>query len=156
MTIVGGTMLDFSNKFRQHLRLLWEVSALDQEGLSKEDQLLVEIMQLHPQYYELWERLDEVSDEELQKDGTNPVLHVLIHQIIENQIAGQSPPETAETLEQLQQQGFNRHEAVHKIGEVLARDMAEMMQSQQSFDNQRYVQSLRQLVRPRRRRRRRR
>ena len=149
-------MLDFSNKFRQHLRLIWEVSALDQEGLSKEDQLLVEIMQLHPQYYGLWERLDEVSNEELQRDGTNPVMHVLIHQIIENQIAGQSPPETAKTLEQLQQQGLSRHEAVHKIGEVLASDMAEMMQSQQSFDNQRYVQSLRQLVRPRRQRRRRR
>ena len=149
-------MLDFSNKFRQHLRLIWEVSALDQEGLSKEDQLLVEIMQLHPQYYGLWERLDEVSNEELQRDGTNPVMHVLIHQIIENQIAGQSPPETVETLEQLQQQGLSRHEAVHKIGEVLASDMAEMMQTHQTFDNQRYVQSLRQLVRPRRRRRRRR
>ena len=149
-------MLDFLNKFRQHLRLIWEVSALDQEGLSKEDQLLVEIMQLHPQYYELWERLDEVSNEELERDGTNPVMHVLIHQIIENQIDGQSPPETAETLEQLQQQGLSRHEAVHKIGEVLASDMAEMMQTHQTFDNQRYVQSLRQLVRPRRRRRRRR
>ena len=149
-------MLDFLNKFRQHLRLIWEVSALDQEGLSKEDQLLVEIMQLHPQYYGLWERLDEVSNEELQRDGTNPVMHVLIHQIIENQIAGQSPPETVETLEQLQQQGLSRHEAVHKIGEVLASDMAEMMQTHQTFDNQRYVQSLRQLVRPRRRRRRRR
>ncbi len=149
-------MLDFSNKFRHHLRLIWEVSALDQESLSKEDQLLVEIMQLHSDHYDLWERLDEVSNEELQRDGTNPVMHVLIHQIIENQIAGQSPPETAETLEQLLQQGLSRHEAVHKIGEVLASDMAEMMQTHRTFDNQRYVQSLRQLVRPRRRRRRRR
>jgi len=149
-------MLDFSKKFRQHLRLIWEVSALDQEGLSEEDQLLVEIMQLHPNHYDLWERLDEVPDDELQRDGTNPVLHVLIHQIIENQIAAQTPPETAETLEQLVQQGYSRHDAVHKIGEVLASDMMEMMQTRQTFDNQRYVQSLRQLVRPRRMRRRRR
>jgi len=147
-------MLDFSNKFRQHLRLIWEVSALDQEGLSEEDQLLVEIMQLHPDYYDLWERLDEVSDDEIERDGTNPVLHVLIHQIVENQIAAHNPPETAETVEQLVLQGLSRHEAVHKIGEVLAGDMMEMMQTKRTFDNQRYVQSLRQLVRPRRRRRR--
>ena len=148
-------MLDFSSKFRQHLRMIWEVSALDQESLSKEDQLLVEIMQLHSQYYDLWERLDEVSDEELERDGTKPVLHVLIHQIIENQIDAQDPPETAETLEQLMQQGLTRHEAVHKIGAVLIGDISEMMQHRQTFDNQRYVQSLRQLVRPRRHRRRR-
>jgi len=149
-------MLDFSNKFRQHLRLIWEVSALDQEGLSEDDQLLVEIMQLHPDHYDLWERLDEVSDDELQRDGTNPVVHVLIHQIIENQIAAQDPPETAETLDQLVQRGLSRHEAVHKIGEVLVGDMTGMIQTQRTFDNQRYVQSLRRLVRPRRRRRRRR
>ena len=109
-------MLDFSGKFRQHLRLIWEVSALDQESLSKEDQLLVEIMQLHPQYYDLWERLDEVSDEELERDGTKPVIHVLIHQIIENQVAAQEPPETVETLDQLVQQGLTRHEAVQNWG----------------------------------------
>lgn len=148
-------MFDFSSKFRQHLRLIWEVSALDQESLSKEDQLLVEIMQLHPDYYDLWENLDEVADEEIERDGTNPVVHVLIHQIVENQIADQEPPETVETLDQLMQQGASRHEAVHKIGEVLVGDMTEMLQSNRIFDNQRYVQSLRQLVRPRRRRRRR-
>jgi len=148
-------MLDFSNKFRQHLRLIWEVSALDQESLSKEDQLLVEIMQLHTEYYDLWERLDEVSDEKLERDGTKPVVHVLIHQIVENQITDQNPPETAETLDQLMQQGFNRHEAVHKIGEVMVGDMTDMVQSNRNFDSQRYVQSLRQLIRPRRRRRRR-
>jgi len=149
-------MLDFSSKFRQHLRLIWEVSALDQESLSEEDQLLAEIMQLHPEHYDLWERLDEVSDEELQRDGSNPVMHVLLHQIIENQIVAQDPLETAETLGHLVQQGLSRHEAVHKIGEVLVGDITELMQTHQTFDNQRYVQNLRQLVRPRRRRRRRR
>lgn len=149
-------MEELIRKLKQHMQLVWELSALDEESLGPDDQALAEIMQLHPQYYNLWERLDELSNEELLGDGTNPVVHVLVHQIVENQLISQTPPETPETLDQLVQQGLSRHEAVHRIGEILMEDLSGMVQSDRSFDNQRYVQSLRQLVRPRRRHRRRR
>jgi hypothetical protein len=149
-------MEELIKKLRQHMQLVWELSALDEEGLSGDDQALAEIMQMHPEYYDLWNRLVSVTDEELADIDPNPIVHVWIHQIIQNQLVTQTPPETTEILDQLVQQGLTRHEAIHKIGGVLLGDMAEMGESQQSFDNQRYVQSLRQLVRPRRRRRRRR
>ncbi len=149
-------MDDFKDKFRQHLHMIWEISALDQEGLRPEDQLLAEIMQLHPEYFEVWEQLDTISDEDLLQDEVNPVLHVLVHQIVENQVADRDPPQTAETLDQLMQQGLTRHEAVHEIGSVVTDTLFTMLQSQQTFDEQQYVQKLRWLVKPRRRRRRRR
>jgi hypothetical protein len=149
-------MEELIKKLQQHMQLVWELSALDEETLSGEDQLLVEIMQMHPEYYELWNRLDVVTDEELAQSEPNPILHILAHQIVENQLVNQTPPETTSTLNQLVEQGLSRHEAVHQIGQIFADDMSEMVQSNRSFDDQRYVQSLRQLIRPRRRRRRRR
>lgn len=139
---------------RQRMRTIWEISGLDESRLSDEDRVLVEAMRLHPEYYDLWGRLDEVTDEELERDGSNPILHVIIHQTVENQIAANEPPETAQTLERLLSQGKTRHEAVHEIGAVLAEEMFGIMKSKRPFNEQRYVRKLRQLISPRKKRRR--
>ena len=139
---------------RQHLRAVWEIAGLDESSLNEEDQILAEVMRLHPEYYDLWERLDEVSDEEIERDGTNPILHVMFHQIVENQIATNEPPETAKTMERLLQQGKDRHEAVHEIANVAASGIYEILKSNRPFDEQRYIRKLRHLVKPRKRRRR--
>ncbi|MBN1220163.1 MAG: DUF1841 family protein [Anaerolineae bacterium] len=149
------TLLLWRDLSRQYLRSVWELSGLDEASLSEEDQILAEIMRLHPEYYDLWERLDEVTDEELERDGTNPILHVMFHQIVENQIAANDPPETAETLARLVQQGKDRHEAVHEIAGVVVNDVYEIMKSNRPFDEQRYIRRLRHLVKPKKRRRRR-
>jgi len=137
---------------RQNMRLIWEISGLDETKLSSEDRTLLEAMRLHPEYYDLWERLDEVTDEELQRDGTNPVLHVIIHQIVENQVAANDPPETAKMLERLRKGGLTRHEALHKIGGVVTEEIFEIMKFRRVFDEQRYLKKLGRLGRSRRRR----
>jgi hypothetical protein len=127
---------------------------LDDAQLNDEERGMFEAMRLHPEYYDLWERLDEVTDEELERDGSNPILHIIIHQTVENQIAANEPPETAKTLERLLSQGKTRHEAVHEIGIVLAEEMFGIMKFNRSFDEQRYVRKLRRLIRSRKKRRR--
>ena len=139
---------------RQRMRMIWEMSGLDESRLSEEDRSLVEAMRLHPEYYDLWGRLDEVSDEELERDGSNPIMHVIIHQTVENQIAANEPPETAKTLERLLSQGKTRHEAVHEIGIVLAEEMFGIMTTKQPYNEQRYIRKLRRLIKPGKKRRR--
>jgi hypothetical protein len=139
---------------RGRMRETWEKSNLDNAQLSDEERGMIEAMRLHPEYYDLWERLDEVTDEELERDGSNPILHIIIHQTVENQIAANDPPETAKTLERLLSQGKTRHEAVHEIGIVLAEEMFGIMKFNRSFDEQRYVRKLRKLIRSRKKRRR--
>ena len=139
---------------RQRMRMIWEMSGLDESRLSEEDRGLVEAMRLHPEYYDLWGRLDEVSDEELERDGSNPILHIIIHQTVENQIAANEPPETAKTLERLLSQGKTRHEAVHEIGIVLAEEMFGIMTTKQPYNEQRYIRKLRRLIKPGKKRRR--
>jgi hypothetical protein len=112
---------------------------------------------MHPDYYDLWGRLDEVSDEELERDGTNPIYHILIHHTVENQIAAGTPSETAKALDRLMRQDKTRHEALHLIMAVAAEEIFEVLTKDRPYNEMRYVKRLRRLgknrKKPKRRRR---
>jgi len=135
-------MRDFS---RRHMRLVWEMSGVDESALNDDDRVLVEVMRMHPEYYDLWGQLDELSQEEIERDGTNPILHVTIHQIVENQIANGEPAEAAKTLQRLMKQGKTRHQALHEVGKVLTEEMFEVLKANRPYNERRYVARLRRL-----------
>jgi hypothetical protein len=110
-----------------------------------EDAVLAQALREHPEYYEIWDQVDELSDEELIQDGVNPILHVTIHQTIENQSAAKDPPVVHETLERLMRSGLSRHEAIHAIGSVLSVGIWEILKEERLFDEGRYERGLRQL-----------
>ena len=129
---------------RQRLRLIWEMAQMG-EILDDEDAVMVEALREHPEYYGVWDRVDELSDEELIQDGVNPILHVTIHQTVENQLAAKDPPVVHETLERLMRSGLSRHEAIHAIGSVLSVEIWEILKEERPFDEERYERELRQL-----------
>lgn len=57
----------------------------------------------------------------------NARVHATIHAIVETQIAMGDEIPVRGTLERLQAEGLDRHEAVHAIGSVLAERMFEIM-----------------------------
>ncbi len=132
---------------RQHADLIWETSESG-EILEDEEARLVQAMRDHPEYADLWGRLGELSDEQIQRDGTNPILHITIHQTIENQIANGKPKETAQTVEALMQQGLDRHEAIHRVGTVMAGEIFHILKGKRPFDEAGYIRKLRRLVEP--------
>jgi hypothetical protein len=91
---------------RQRTHLVWEAAQLG-GALSDEDARLVQAMRDHPEYADLWDHLDELSDEQIERDGSNPIAHVTIHATIEAQIADGEPKETGETVEALMRQGHH-------------------------------------------------
>ena len=129
---------------RQRLRLIWEMAQMG-VVLDDEDAVLVEALREHPEYYGVWDQADELSDEELIRDGVNPILHVTIHQTVENQLAAKDPPVVHETLERLMRSGLSRHEAIHAIGSVLCEEIWEILSQERPFDEERYERGLRQL-----------
>jgi hypothetical protein len=131
---------------RRHIRLVWE-RAQSGAPLSDEDARLVQIMREHPEYTDLWGRLDELSDEELEQTGTNPIAHIIIHQTVENQIVGGEPREVRRVIRKLMRQGLSRHEAIHRVGSVLAGEIYHILKGDRPFDESGYVRQLRQLVR---------
>jgi hypothetical protein len=129
---------------RQRLRLVWEMA---QTGVAPndEDAVLIKALWEHPEYYEVWDQVDELSDDELIQDGVNPILHVTIHQTVENQLAAKDPPVVHETLERLMHSGLSRHEAIHAIGSVLCVEIWEILSQERPFDEERYERGLQQL-----------
>jgi hypothetical protein len=132
---------------RRRTRLIWEKAQLGGE-LSDEDARLVEAMREHPEYADLWGHLDELSDEQIERDGTNPIMHIVIHSTIENQIAGGQPVETRQIVEALMQQGLSRHEAIHRVGSVLAEEIYSILKDKREYDRAGFVRKLRLLVEP--------
>ena len=131
---------------RQRLRLIWEMAQLG-GPLKAEDARTVQVMREHPEYADLWSRLDTVSDTELERDGANPILHIMVHTTLENQLAANDPPVTGEVLKALVAQGLSRHEAAHRIGKVISEEIFGVLTNNRPFDPAGFERKLRELTR---------
>jgi len=84
-----------------------------------------------------WQALDEVEQIELVRSyhrrnrirPPNPRLHAAIHTIVENQSALGDAIPVRRTLERLQQEGLDRHEAVHAVGSILVGYLNDLVRS---------------------------
>ena len=74
--------------------------------------------------------------------GYSPRLHKAIHKVVENQIREGNPKETKETLNRLMNLGYSRHEAIHKIGAVVAEEIYYTMKNCEEFNEKRFVKGL--------------
>jgi len=140
----------FRTLTRTRLGLIWELAQAGGE-LDDESAQLAEVMEEHPEYYDVWEQAERFGSEEVATDGVNPFLHVAMHQVVERQLADNDPPETARTLETLLDAGYSRHDAIHAIAGVVAGEIFEILKEDRPFDRQGYVSALQDLVRTLRR-----
>jgi hypothetical protein len=87
-------------------------------------------------------RLDAVLryHERIKARAEKPRLHAAIHAVVENQIA-EGLESTRSALDRLQQEGLDRHEAIHAIGSVLADYMVSALRGQ-AFDAEAYDRAL--------------
>lgn len=91
------------------------------KDLDEEDARIADIMDQHPEFDEVWP-LREMSAQPQEVNGSivNPFVHTMLHLVIEKQIEVENPPEAAETLKNLLEQGLDRHDAIHRIAAVYA------------------------------------
>lgn len=73
----------------------------------------------HPEYRAVLD--DPAAD--LAADGTNPRLHVAVHEIVANQLWDDDPPEAWAAAQRLLDQGVGRHDVLHALGEVVLRHL---------------------------------
>ena len=94
------------------------------------------------------ERIDLVSAYHRRKKikVPNSQLHAAVHVVVENQIAlGEEI--VVNTMARLQAEGLSRHDALHAIGSVLAENLYDLMQEDQSATDEPYRQYLKRLQR---------
>jgi hypothetical protein len=129
---------------RKDLHHIWQAAQAGRP-LRGEETTLAEIMRQHTEWHHVWNRLDQIGDAQLKQDGVNPVMHLVVHLTILNQI-GALPP-VDEIYQKLLTQGIDQHEAIHRIGAAFMEEFHRALKADQPFDETRYLLELKQLVR---------
>ena len=133
---------------RDQLHDLW-LRAKAGEPLEGEEAILARMMQEHGEYVDVWERLDELGGDELLVNGVNPIMHVSMHSVIENQLAQNTPLEVRKALDALLKRGVSRHEAIHAIAYEFNMELFPVLKHSHPFNNSVYKRRLEKIVRGR-------
>ncbi len=133
---------------RDNLHDLW-LRAKEGEPLEGEDAVLVKAMQEHNEYVDIWERLDQLGGDELVVNGVNPILHINMHSIIENQLEQNTPPEVQKALAGLLKRGASRHEAIHAIAYEFNMELFPVLKHSRPFNDLAYKRRLAKIARGR-------
>lgn len=132
---------------RTHLGLIWRSVRLGLP-LTGEDALTARIMRQHEAWYEVWDQLAEDPSRDVDVDGVSPILHIMFHGTVENQLAANDPEDVGLVLQALQRQGLDRHEAIHRVAAVQSEEVYAVLNEQRPFDKADYVRRLWELVEP--------
>ena len=134
---------------RDNLRYLW-LRAKEGEPLEGEEATLARAMKEHTEYLDVWERLGEFGIGEIVVDGVNPIMHVNMHSVIENQLEQNTPPEVRKALDGLLKRGVSRHEAIHAIAYEFNMELFPVLKHARPFNNAAYKRRLEKIARGKR------
>lgn len=134
----GEAMRRLAEAGREALREVWSRRD-ERDRLPEPMRRLLEILEQHREFRPFWEGADP-------DEHSNPFLHVTYHRVVLDQVAAGDPPETAAAIDRLVAGGVTRHEAEHRVMQVLVREMVGMVARRGPFDRARYVEALNALT----------
>ncbi len=129
----------------ERIMRLWQSARLGMQ-FEGEDALMVQAMRDHPEYYEVWEQANDYTGTQAEVEGVSPVMHVLMHVVVENQAEQNNPPEVRKALEYKTDRGMSRHDAVHDVASVFAHFLWQMLHDKKPFNNEAYRRELRRML----------
>jgi len=75
----------------------------------------------------------------------NPFLHIILHQIIENQLKERNPIEVFQFFNAMRQNKVSRHEAIHCIATIFSYLLYGVLKEEHPFDLEKYRSLLKRL-----------
>jgi hypothetical protein len=75
----------------------------------------------------------------------NPRLHLMMHEIVANQLWDNELPEVWHTARRLRDLGHDRHDILHALGDVSLTQLHASLTEQRLFDREQYCAALDQL-----------
>jgi hypothetical protein len=75
----------------------------------------------------------------------NPRLHIMLHQIVANQLLADDPPVTWQTVRRLAALGYDWHTIMHMIARLVGDDVYRVMHEHRAFDAGDYARRLDEL-----------
>ena len=111
-------------QLRAHRQVFWDAWQKAQAGLPLNalEVRIARVIEMHPEYHHYFNDMEDFLERDFQlDDGMNPYLHLSLHLALEEQAATRHPPEMGKALEYMVTTGrMDRHDALHRILEVLA------------------------------------
>lgn len=137
-------------QLRAHRQVFWDAWQKAQADLPLNalEVRVARVIQMHQEYHCFFTDMDDFLERDFQlDDGMNPYLHLSLHLALEEQAATKHPPEMARALYHLiTVDGLERHEALHKILEILAESVYESQRTGGEPDVLDYAEQLKGLV----------
>lgn len=106
-----------------------------------EDEVVELVLDEHPEVRVLWQRRDTIIGP-VEINGANPVLHVLLESIVEQQVRNDDPVEARLALERLQGLGLTRHAARTVISSLFDNYIYDAWKNYTTFDRDDYAKAL--------------
>ena len=78
-------------------------------------------------------------------EKSNPHLHAAFMEVVDNQIAGNDPPETRETLNRLISEGISRQDARNYMAHAVGVEVWDILKNKKEFNRERFVRNLKNL-----------
>jgi hypothetical protein len=107
-----------------------------------EGELTVLIEAQHPEFEHALRDNEEVL---IGGEPMSPRLHVVMHQIVVNQVMSDDPPEVWQTVQRLDRLGYDWHNIMHMIAALVSEDIYRAMAEHQTVDPVGYARRLGEL-----------
>ncbi|WP_455222986.1 DUF1841 family protein [Kaarinaea lacus] len=119
----------------------------DQELLEPMEALIVEVIQLHPEYHALLDNPEKNQDKDYfpEMGETNPFLHMGLHIAIKEQISINQPVGIQRHYQRLLSKYQDPHIVEHQIMECLAQMIWEAQRSHSMPNNEIYLECIARL-----------
>jgi hypothetical protein len=136
---------DLKKASYEYLHLIWKTAQEgDMESLPPEDRLLAKIMIEHEEFHNQFEISDLLHDHKYNTESeVNPFLHIILHQVIENQLESREPIEAFQFYSAMKKNKISRHERIHCMANILIYVMHDVLKGVAAFDLERYNSLLR-------------
>jgi hypothetical protein len=128
------------DQLRQTYTEAWK-KHLQRSPLSPLEALIVDVLELHPEYQRIVERLDDALELETSAAGgaENPFLHMGLHLAVREQVSIDRPPGVRELHRALQAATGDAHGAEHALMEALGETLWEAQRNGRAPDELHYL-----------------
>lgn len=138
-------------QLRAHRQVFWDAwqKALAGLPLNALEVRIARVIEMHPEYHNLFDDMERFLERDFHvDDGVNPYLHLSLHLALEEQVATKQPPEVAAALDHMiTAKRMERHDALHRILEILAETVYMAQRAGREPDVMAYLYRVKELTR---------
>ncbi|MGD2062619.1 MAG: DUF1841 family protein [Nitrospirota bacterium] len=140
-------MLAFDKETERRIFHVADARAQGEPPRDGEDELIAEIMDLHPEFDDLWPQGDvALIAQPVNGQIVHPFVHVVLHGIIASQLRNEQPEFVKETQQRLMSSGLDEHESLHTIMSIYGDLYFRGVRQEGEFDEWEYSTRLSQII----------